>query len=115
MILTQRLGSNIGAFLFQERKSMNTVRLENTQQGHSKFYEFQGTQTNGRFTVKASYGRIGQAGQVSIIYDGVSKTEAEKEFEKKKSEKLKKGYVVVSRNGNQVSPANEEKKTMMFP
>ena len=93
---------------------MNTVRLEHTQ-GHSKFYEFQGTQTNGRFTVKAVYGRIGQTGQVSIIYDGVSKTEAEKEFEKKKSEKLKKGYIIVARNGNSVQPVVEEKKTMMFP
>ena len=42
--------------------------------------------------------------KISIIYDGVSKSEAEKEFEKKKSEKLKKGYVVVARNGNSVQP-----------
>ena len=94
---------------------MNTIRLENTQQGHSKFYEFQGTQTNNRYTVNAIYGRIGQAGQVSVIYDGVSKSEAEKEFEKKKSEKLKKGYIVVSRNGNSVQPVVEEKKTLIFP
>ena len=93
---------------------MNTVRLEHTQ-GHSKFYEFQGTQTNGRFTVKAVYGRIGEAGQVSVLYDGISKTEGEKVFEKKKSEKLKKGYLVVSRNGNSVQSVAEEKKTMMFP
>jgi ATP-dependent DNA ligase len=94
---------------------MNTVRLENTQQGHSKFYEFQGTQTNNRYTVNAIYGRIGQTGQISLIYDGISKTEAEKEFEKKKSEKLKKGYIVVSRNGNSVKPAAEEKKNADVP
>ncbi len=84
---------------------MNTVRLENTQAGHNKFYEFQGKQTNGRFTIKAVYGRIGQAGQVTVIYDGVSKTEAEKEYEKKRLEKIRKGYVVVSHNGNAVQPA----------
>ncbi|MBN1396839.1 MAG: ATP-dependent DNA ligase [Bacteroidetes bacterium] len=94
---------------------MNTVRLENTQAGHNKFYEFQGIQTNGRFTIKAVYGRIGQAGQVSVIYDGVSKTEAEKEYEKKKSEKLKKGYLVVSRNGNSVQQVTEEKKNNDVP
>ena len=94
---------------------MNTVRLECTKGSSNKFYEFQGTQTNNRYTVNAIYGRIGQTGQISLIYDGISKTEAEKEFEKKKSEKLKKGYIVVSRNGNSVKPAAEEKKTLMFP
>jgi predicted DNA-binding WGR domain protein len=93
---------------------MNTVRLENTQQGHSKYYEFQGTQTNNRYTVNAVYGRIGQAGQVSVLYDGVSKTEGEKVFEKKKSQKLKKGYFIVSQNGKSIQPATEEKKTMML-
>jgi predicted DNA-binding WGR domain protein len=93
---------------------MNTVRLECTKGSSNKFYEFQGTQTNNRYTVNAIYGRIGQAGQISVIYDGVSESEAEKEFEKKKLEKLKKGYIVVSRNGNAVQPATEEKKTMIF-
>ena len=93
---------------------MNTVRLECTKGSSNKFYEFQGTQTNNRYTVNAIYGRIGQAGQVSVIYDGVSKSEAEKEFEKKKLAKLKKGYIIVSRNGNSVQPATEEKKTMIF-
>jgi predicted DNA-binding WGR domain protein len=91
---------------------MNTIRLECKNGSANKFYEFQGTQINGRFTVKASYGRIGQAGLISIIYDGVSKAEAEKEFEKKKSQKLKKGYVIVT-DGKPVQAA-AEKKTMMF-
>jgi predicted DNA-binding WGR domain protein len=94
---------------------MNTIRLECTKGSSNKFYEFQGTQTNDRYTVKAVYGRIGQTGLVTVLYDGVSKTEGEKVFEKKKSEKLKKGYIIVSRNGNSVQPVVEEKKTLMFP
>lgn len=90
---------------------MNTFRLENTSAGHNKFYEFQGIQTNGRFTVKATYGRIGQAGQVSVIYDGVSKIDAEKEFQKKMQEKVKKGYVLVVKNGSQVTLPPVQKKT----
>jgi predicted DNA-binding WGR domain protein len=92
---------------------MNTIRLENTNPGHSKYYEFHGIQTNGRYTVKAVYGRIGQAGQVSVIYDGVSQAEADLEFQKKLNEKKKKGYVFVSRNGKQTTPATEEKKTLL--
>ena len=94
---------------------MNAIRLECTTGGHNKFYEFLGIESKGRFTVKGLFGAIGQAGQISVLYDGVSKTEGEKVFEKKKSEKLKKGYIVVSRNGSSVQPATEEKKTMMFP
>lgn len=85
---------------------MNIIRLENTNPGHSKFYEFQGIQSNGRFTVKATYGRIGQAGQVTVIYDGISRTEADKEFQKKLGEKTKKGYRLVGQT------AAEEKKTL---
>lgn len=95
---------------------MNTIRLENTNPGHSKYYEFEGIKNNGRFTVKAMYGRIGQAGQVSIIYDGVSSTEADLEFQKKLNEKKKKGYVLVSRNGKLITQTATEKKTLlMFP
>jgi ATP-dependent DNA ligase len=94
---------------------MNTIRLECTTGGHNKFYEFQGIESKNRFTIKGLYGAIGKAGQVSIIYDGVSKAEAEKEFEKKKSEKIKKGYIVVSRNGNSVQPTTEEKKNSDVP
>ena len=70
---------------------MSMIRLECTTGGHNKFYEFHGIESNGRFTVKGLYGRIGQAASESIIYDGDNKAEANKEFEKKKIEKLKKG------------------------
>jgi predicted DNA-binding WGR domain protein len=99
---------------FKRKDTMNAIRLECTTGGHNKFYEFLGIQNKNRFTVKGLYGAIGQAPKEAVIYDGDSRTEAEKEFEKKKSEKLKKGYVVVSRNGKQITPATEEKKTLMF-
>ena len=93
---------------------MNIIRLENTNHGHNKFYEFQGIQTNGRYTVKATYGRIGQAGQVTVIYDGISKTEADKEFQKKMQDKVKKGYKLVSKD---IAPPAAQKKTppILFP
>ena len=92
---------------------MNIIRLENTNPGHNKFYEFQGIQTNGRYTVKATYGRIGQAGQVTVIYDGISRTEADKEFHKKMQEKVKKGYTLVTKG---IAPAPAQKKTpQIFP
>ncbi len=93
---------------------MNAIRLECTTGGHNKFYEFLGIQNRDRFTVKGLFGAIGQAPKEVVIYDGDSKTEAEKEFERKMAEKRRKGYVVVSRNGNLVQPA-EEKKTLIFP
>jgi len=93
---------------------MNEIRLECKTGGHNKQYTFVGIQNNGRFTVKGLYGAIGQAPKEAIIYDGDNKTEAENEFEKKKSEKLKKGYVVVAQNGKAVHPIVSEKKTMMF-
>ena len=92
---------------------MNMIRLECTTGGHNKFYEFHGIESNGRFTVKGLYGRIGQAASETIIYDGDNKAEANKEFEKKKTEKLKKGYVVVSQNGKS-APAPAEKKSLVF-
>jgi predicted DNA-binding WGR domain protein len=92
---------------------MSMIRLECTTGGHNKFYEFHGIESNGRFTVKGMYGRIGQAASESVIYDGDNKAEANKEFEKKKIEKLKKGYVVVSQNGKS-APASEEKKSLIF-
>jgi len=92
---------------------MNTIRLECTTGGHNKFYEFHGTESNGRFTVKGLYGRIGQAASESLIYDGDNKAEANKAFEKKKTQELKKGYVVVSQNGK-LAPAPAEKKRVMF-
>jgi predicted DNA-binding WGR domain protein len=94
---------------------MNTsVRLENKTAGHNKFYEFVGIQNNKRFIVKGLYGAIGQAPKEAVIYDGDDKTQAEKEYQKKLSEKQKKGYTVVSRNGKVASAATEEKKTLLM-
>ena len=93
---------------------MDAIRLECTTGGHNKFYEFHGLQNNGRYTVKALYGAIGQAPKVSIIYDGENKTEANEEFQKKLNEKKKKGYILVTQNSQSV-PAPEEKKRLMFP
>ena len=91
------------------------IRLECTTGGHNKFYEFHPLQNNGRFTVKALYGAIGQAPKVSIIYDGENKTEANEEFQKKLNEKKKKGYVLVGSEGEVTQTAVEEKKRLMFP
>jgi len=93
---------------------MDAIRLECTTGGHNKFYEFHGLQNNGRYTVKALYGAIGQAPKVSIIYDGDNSVEANEEFQKKLNEKKKKGYVLVTQDGQSV-PATAEKKRLMFP
>jgi ATP-dependent DNA ligase len=87
------------------------VRLECTTAGHNKFYEFHGIDRNGRFTVKGLYGAIGQAPKESIIYDGEDKNEANNTFQKKMQEKQKKGYVVVTRNGQAVTVPAEKKST----
>ena len=92
---------------------MNTIRLENTSAGHNKFYEFVGVKAPGRFTVKGLYGRIGQAPNESIIYDGDDVNAANSEFHKKMASKQKKGYVVVSNNGKVAKPDSEEKKTLL--
>jgi predicted DNA-binding WGR domain protein len=92
---------------------MNTIRLENTSAGHNKFYEFVGVKAPGRFTVKGLYGRIGQAPNESVIYDGDDVNEANGQFHKKMAEKQKKGYVVVSNNVKTAKPATEEKKTLL--
>lgn len=92
---------------------MNTIRLECTTAGHNKFYEFVGIKTPGRFTVKGLYGRIGQAPNESIIYDGDDVHEANSQFYKKMAEKEKKGYKVVSNNGKPSAQETEEKKTLL--
>ena len=93
---------------------MNTIRMENTSAGHNKFYEFVGVKAPGRFTVKGLYGRIGQAPNESIIYDGDDVNAANSEFHKKMASKQKKGYVVVSNNGKTAKPSTEEKKTLLM-
>ena len=92
---------------------MNTIRIERKTGGHFEYYEFHGSETNGRFTVKGLYGRIGQAPRETIIYDGDSKGEANKEFQKKMNAKLKNHYLLVSQNGK-ATPAAVEKKTLIF-
>lgn len=89
------------------------IRLECITGGHNKYYEFHGIEKNGRYTVKSLYGAIGQAPKEAIIYDGKSKLEANNEFQKKMKEKQKKGYVIVSNNGQAVSTP-VEKKTLLF-
>ena len=89
---------------------MNTIRLENTNAGHNKFYEFVGIKAPGRFTVKGLYGRIGQSPNESIIYDGDDVNEANSQFHKKMAEKQKKGYKVVSNNGKLATQTSKEKK-----
>ena len=91
---------------------MNTIRMENTSAGHNKFYEFVGVKAPGRFTVKGLYGRIGQAPNESIIYDGDDVNEANSQFYKKMAEKEKKGYKVVSNNGKSTTQTTEEKKSL---
>ena len=90
------------------------LRLENRQANHLKFYEFHGIEQNGRFIVKGIYGRIGQAGQETVIYDGTDRGEANREFERKKNEKLKKGYNVVSKDGRSIQAPEEKKSLLIF-
>ena len=91
---------------------MNTIRLECTTGSSNKFYEFVGVKAPGRFTVKGLYGRIGQAPNESIIYDGDDVNAANSEFHKKMAEKEKKGYKVVSNNGKSTTQTTEEKKSL---
>jgi predicted DNA-binding WGR domain protein len=95
-------------------KTMSVIRLECTNGGHNKFYEFHGVESNGRFTVRGLYGRIGQAASEAVIYDGDNKDEANRAFTQKKNEKLKKGYVVISQNGKAAPPPASEKKTLLI-
>ncbi len=90
------------------------IRLENRNANHFKFYEFHGIEQNGRFIVKGVFGRIGNAGQETIIYDGTDKAAANKEFERKKNEKIKKGYNVVMQDGRTVEAPAEKKSLLIF-
>jgi predicted DNA-binding WGR domain protein len=96
------------------------IRLECTRGSSNKFYSFVGSESKGRFTVKGLYGAIGQAPKETILYDGDSKDEANKAYRRKRAEKEKKGYELVSIDGKLApAPATEEKKTaqslVMFP
>jgi predicted DNA-binding WGR domain protein len=86
------------------------IRLENTLGNHFKFYELHYSKNNGRFTVKAIYGRIGQAGQSTIVYDGASEQDAIGEMQKKQLEKQKKGYILKDGNGKDTSVVPEKKE-----
>jgi predicted DNA-binding WGR domain protein len=84
------------------------IRLECTLGNHNKFYELELIRNNGHVFVKALYGRIGQAGQETIVYHGDNFEEAQDEMQKKQIEKQKKGYVVVG-NGK-TEPVVEKKR-----
>lgn len=86
------------------------IRLECTTGGHNKFYELDLIKNNGRVTVRAQYGAIGQAGNEHVIYDGDNEQEAIAEMQKKQLSKQKKGYVIVSNGGSNGTP--EQKKTV---
>lgn len=75
---------------------MRSIRLECTTGGSNKFYELSSIGNNGRFTVTALYGAIGKAPTPATVYDGDDHAAAHKAFDKKKLEKLKKGYRDVS-------------------
>ena len=92
------------------------IRLEHTTGGHNKFYEFHFIQSKDRFAIRGLYGAIGQAPKETTIYDGSSEIEALDQLKKKQLEKQKKGYIVVSQNGNTIpTPAVAQKKTLNFP
>ena len=87
------------------------IRLECKSGGHNKFYELTLVRNNGRVTVRALYGAIGQAGNEHIVYDGDSEQEAIAEMQQKQLSKQKKGYVIVG-NGSSVQ-APDQKKTVI--
>ena len=92
------------------------IRLEHTTGGHNKFYEFHFIQSKDRYAIRGLYGAIGQAPKEHTIYDGSDEMEALSQLKKKQVEKQKKGYVVVSQNGNMIpSPTIPQKKTPTFP
>ena len=95
--------------LFSFKKGENMVRLECTTGGHNKFYELHFIKTNGRVTVKGLYGAIGQAPQAAIIYDGDDERAALSEMQKKQTEKLKKGYIVVTDGKDAPAPAEKKR------
>jgi bifunctional non-homologous end joining protein LigD len=88
------------------------IRLEHTTGGHNKFYEMQFIHSKERIAVRGYYGAIGQASKEVMIYDGNDEMEALAQLKKKQLEKQKKGYIVVSQNGNTIlSPTVPQKKT----
>jgi hypothetical protein len=92
------------------------IRLEHTTGGHNKFYEFHFIQSKDRYAIRGLYGAIGQSPKEHTIYDGKNELEALAQLKKKQLEKQKKGYVVVSQNGNKITPpATLQKKTPNAP
>ena len=75
------------------------IRLENTRGSSYKFYELHLIKTKNRITVLAQYGAIGKATKEFIVYEGANLEKAEKAFEVKRQEKLKKGYVEIRAGG----------------
>ena len=92
------------------------IRLEHTTGGHNKYYEFHFIHSKDRIAIRGLYGAIGQAPKEHSIYEGSDEMEALAQLKKKQLEKQKKGYIVVSQNGNTIpAPATAQKKTPTFP
>ena len=71
------------------------IRLEYRGGSSNKFYELHLEEADGRVTVTGYYGAIGRAPKAHFIYDGTSREVADRMLEKKKTEKVNKGYVEV--------------------
>jgi predicted DNA-binding WGR domain protein len=74
------------------------IRLEYTKGSSNKYYELNLEEKSGIFTVAGFYGAIGKAPRMQPIYIGTDRKEAERAMEKKRKEKIKKGYVKVKNN-----------------
>jgi ATP-dependent DNA ligase len=82
-----------------------TERLECKVGGSNKYYEFIRDYNTPRFTVTGFFGAIGQAPKSNVLYDGDSEEDAEKQYKKKRAEKMKKQYLPVASNGTVIAPA----------
>jgi ATP-dependent DNA ligase/predicted DNA-binding WGR domain protein len=96
----------VGRRLFH-LKGEAMIRLECTTGGHNKFYEFHVARNKGRISVRGLYGAIGQAPKEAMIYDGDSEAGASNELNRKQTEKLKKGYVVVASDESAGQPSSK--------
>lgn len=77
---------------------MLSVRLENTRQGHNKFYEAALVANGSAYDLKTAHGAIGGSPRNGVAGTFASVSEATTEFNKLVKSKLRKGYVEVSRS-----------------
>lgn len=71
------------------------IRLECTQGNSNKYYEIDIETEGNHIVTKAYYGRIGNAPQVSYLYSGDSREEAQAAMNSQRIAKIKKGYRLV--------------------